>query len=256
MRVVVLGCGPAGLVAAKSASDLGNEVIILSKRWEPSILHGCQYLHAPIPGYEDVRKTRVSYNLTGTADEYRIKVYGSEWEGKVSPEDFIGEHDAWDIRETYRRMWDDITTNPSYQRGFIELREGNLAAINSFSPDRIVSTVPALFLCHEPHTFRSHDIYAQGSTGEDVAQDDYVWCNGTNDTKWYRVSTVFGYRTVEWPYPGYHVTGSAAVTKPLSTNCDCDPEVIRAGRYGQWDKSVLVHHVYNTVGEALGKAAR
>jgi hypothetical protein len=33
----------------------------------------------------------------------------------------------------------------------------------------------------------------------------------------------------------------------LSNECDCHPEIIRMGRYGEWTKGVLVHHVFERV---------
>src|SRR5215472_7502892 len=110
-NVAILGCGPAGLAAATAAVNLGRKVLIISNSSKPSRQYGCQYLHAPVPGYESVHHTVVGYHLNGTAEQYRAKVYGDKWEGRVSPEDFIGEHEAWDIRETYRHMWDDLGRN-------------------------------------------------------------------------------------------------------------------------------------------------
>jgi hypothetical protein len=251
MKVAILGCGPAAMAACEAAGFLGHQVVMVSKRWEPSHLHGCQYLHAPIPGFEDVRKTRVTYNLIGTAEEYRRKVYGETWKGKVSPEDFIGEHDAWDIRETYDRMWDDVVNHSGVQRAFGDIREGNLDPIRAFQPDKIISTIPALYLCHKPHLFHSHDIFATGYPNTEANIEDYINCNGTAATAWYRVSHVFGHYTVEWPIKGFHLPGAVQVTKPLYTNCDCHPDVIRVGRYGEWNKGVLVHQVYAKVTEAL-----
>ena len=252
MRILVLGCGPSGLVAAHAAVQLGHEVTILSKSPSPSKLYGTQYLHAPIPGYEDVPSVTVSYNLNGTPEQYRRKVYGDAWQGKVSPEDFVGEHRAWDIRETYELMWE-------LYRSIVEEYEvvdGNLQfTIFVYEPDKIISTIPATSLCEQTkHRFASHLIYANGSTAKEWPPENRRICDGTDQTDWYRISNVFGYRTVEWPY----ITGLSGgsprgvrVEKPLKTDCDCHPEVIRAGRYGEWDKSVLVHQVYQKVVEAL-----
>lgn len=262
MRVVVLGCGPAGMTAAWAAISLEHSVTIISKRWEPSILYGCQYLHEPIPGFEDVPSTTVRYGVQGTSEQYRDKVYGSKWHGRVSPEDFVGEHQAWDIRETYRRLWAelngmtmDITAPPVMTIGGIEIKHGDIDSVRKMMPDKIISTIPATDLCYQPeHTFRSHHIYASGSTIQDDMPDNYVWCNGTNDVDWYRNSSVFGYRTVEWPSRiamTAHGRGAVRVNKPLDTNCECHKDIIRVGRYGEWSKGVLVHQVYDKVVEAL-----
>lgn len=252
MRVIVLGCGPSGLVAAHAAVQLGHQVTILSKKREPSQLWGCQYLHAPIPGYEDVPSVQVSYSLNGSPEQYRRKVYGDAWQGKVSPEDFVGEHQAWDIRETYQLMWELYRSNVE---GY-EVVDGNLQFVTFlYEPDKIISTIPATSLCEQPkHRFASHLIYANGSTAKEWPPENWIICDGTDQADWYRMSNVFGYSTVEWPYITGPIGGSpkgVRVEKPLKTDCDCHPEVIRAGRYGEWDKSVLVHQVYAKVTEAL-----
>ncbi len=103
------------------------------------------------------------------------------------------------------------------------------------------------------HEFVRHVIYASGDVEQGRIRDNFVICDGTPDMDWYRVANVFGYRTVEWPYNVQFADDTIAVrvVKPLSTNCDCHPDVIRVGRYGEWSKSVLVHEVYNKVIEAL-----
>jgi hypothetical protein len=227
---------------------------MISKELEPSILLGCQYLHAPIPGLKDAQTAKVGYHLIGTPEQYRLKVYGNEWKGKVSPEDFIGEHDAWDIRETYNRLWHGVKF---YAHSQIRIAGGNLSAVRMLKPDRIISTIPAMNLCESPfakHEFYRHLIYASGaSRPQDGLGANQVMCVGDESTDWYRSSNVFGYRTVEWP-AGRSISrpeGTVRVYKPLSTDCDCHPDVIRVGRYGEWDKSVLVHQVYDKVVKAL-----
>ena len=252
-RAVILGCGPAGLAAATAVVSSGREAVIISNTDKPSRLYGAQYLHAPIPGYENASHVRVSYRLAGTAEQYRRKVYGDAWQGRVSPEDFVGDHDAWDIRETYERMWKDLITEQAAGLIVTKITGGRIPFITSLSPDIIVSTIPAPSLCCNPaHDFGTYSIWANGSTAaEQVASDNEVVCDGTQERPWYRISNVFGYRTTEWasqPHKSVHAT---PVVKPLWTNCNCHPYVLRAGRYGAWEKKRLVHEVYPAVMEAL-----
>lgn len=265
MHVVVLGCGPAGLVAAHVARILAHDVTLVTKSWEPSPLYGCQYLHAPIPGFENVPHTRVYYRLIGTPEQYRKKVYGNKWKGSVSPEDFAGDHDAWSIRETYRRMFITFEGMKFNGQGFtvndMKIEGGDLDEVRRLLPDKIISTIPAWFLCHSTsHVFDKHMIYASGSTIEDAMPVDNVLCDGTEETSWYRNANVFGYRTIEWPSPGPRSGPNwnkiVKVYKPLETDCDCNPDVIRVGRYGAWQKSFLVHQVYGKVMEALSDLDR
>lgn len=252
-RVAILGCGPAGLVAARAALDSGSDVTIISNADVMSQLHGCQYLHEPVPGYGNVPHVRVSYELRGTPEQYRHKVYGYKWDGAVSPEDFAGEHDAWDIRETYWRLWQDIVIKKEAEMLVRRVVRGAIPFVHSLNPDLTVSTIPAQALCHRLHTFKGHAIWANGSTSAGIAKDNDIICDGRPDVPWYRMSNVFGHLTTEWsgPVPPPRWCNAVPVVKPLATDCNCHPEVLRAGRYGTWEKARLVHEVYPAVANAL-----
>jgi len=256
-RIVILGCGPSGLAAAHAAVSSGREAVIISNTRYPSQQYGCQYLHGPVPGYEDVPQVRVRYSLNGTPEQYRRKVYGDKWEGKVSPEDLVGEHDAWDIRATYARMWHDLITEKTVELIVADVHNGRIPAVSTLQPDLIVSTIPAQALCSNPrHEFATNTIWANGSTVRLPLSDDEVVCDGTPGRAWYRVSNVFGYRTTEWATMPHKSSKAVPVIKPLWTNCTCHPGVLRAGRYGAWEKKRLVHEVYPAVTEAIHEQAR
>jgi hypothetical protein len=259
VKVTVLGCGPAGMVATHAAISLGYKVDIVSSRFTPSELYGCQYLHAPIPGFEGVQNVMVKYDLRGTPEEYRNKVYGDRWKGKVSPEDFVGEHMAWDIRETYRLMWQtyaaDVAILGVDHRFITQIEYGKMEVVRRIHDGPIISTIPARNLCEKGHLFRSHTIYAKGDMQPSTTtwrSGNRVVCDGTDEVDWYRTANVFGYRTTEWSLQSAPIPDNAArVLKPLSHECDCNSDIIRVGRYGAWDKSYLVHQVYGAVLEAL-----
>lgn len=252
-RVTILGCGPAGLASAAAAIRSGHRVTVMSASREPSRLYGCQYLHEPIPGFQGVSTTKVRYVLNGTPEEYRHKVYGDRWTGKVSPEDFIGEHQAWDIRRTYELMWLALIDGCAVH--FYQLPEsisnGTIPReVYASNPDIIISTIPAKALCYRKfHRFKGHVIFANGSTTRTMADSDMIICDGTPEHDWYRISNVFGYRTTEWSMNAPPDT--KRVVKPLETDCDCYPEIKRIGRYGRWQKSYLVHQAYPDVMELL-----
>lgn len=256
-KVAIFGNGPSALVAAHAASQLGCTVHFFGDRMVPSPLYGCQYLHRPIPGLYDVQKTRVRYELRGTAEEYREKVYGDNWRANVSPEDLDAEHDAWDLRETYAFLWKHyIEYGDSWSRLKIDGRTfvpgGKYPEYFQQHYTLCISTIPARSLCAgKGHTFSEQEVYASGDapdlgiTVPVPAPADTIVCNGAAEPAWYRASRVFGHATVEWPgrrKPPFD--GVVRVTKPLWTNCDCAPWLHRLGRYGAWRKGVLVHDVY------------
>lgn len=263
MKILILGSGPAGLLAAHAASFApGAEVKIVSKG-QPSELFGCQYLHGPIPGL-DLRTTSVRYQLEGTVADYAAKVYGSARTTQaVSPAVLKGLHPAWDIRQAYAELC---------ERYFSEVQAVELTpeTINELfthlDPDLVISSIPAVVLCQQQeHAFTSQTCWALGDAPERnqfvpvPCPEDTVVCNGTADTGWYRVSNVFGYRTAEWPglRPKPPLAGVVPFHKPLATTCDCwqhERKVIKVGRYGTWTKGVLSHTAFNNTFATLRDA--
>lgn len=266
MRVAVLGCGPAGLMAAHGALLAGAEdVRILSLR-RKSELFGTQYLHAPIPGMTEKPPVRVAYRLTGTVEEYRTKVYGDDWHGKASPEDLDEEHDAWDIRQTYNELWatyGDYVADVRMDKGWA------YRFMTEFRSefDMVISSVPRPLMCVEGHAFPSAPIWAMGDAPErgqfvpmrDAVENNTVICNGEKEPSWYRLSKVFGYASVEWPASAKPpVEGVARVEKPLKHNCDCHvaDDIVFVGRYGRWEKGVLSHEAFIAAGDAVESLVR
>jgi hypothetical protein len=261
VKVAILGCGPAGLMAAaavRAARPAANIHILSIKR--KSALYGAQYLHAPIPGYTDEDNfIDVNYQMKGDPSDYRRKVYGPTWDGSVSPEDLEETHKGWDLRETYERLWEDYGTDiynvnidPAGLRWIVDGKTdwGNF--------DLIISSLYASSICPDSHHFKSMAIRAAGDAPEIGVSLPYtncpentVICNGEDHPSWYRMSNIFGRRTVEWPHDIMPPIHHAEVLKPLGTNCDCWPGVLRVGRYGRWEKGVLTHDAYFDVLEAL-----
>lgn len=250
-KVLVLGCGPSGLIAAHAATLLGHSVIIASKK-RKSELYGAQYLHRPIVAMTDTPPVDVRYTLDGTAADYRTKVYGSTSRVQVSPETLEEDHQAWDIRRTYDNLWNRY--GPDVQN--VDLgKNGDLnEMLKALEPERVYSTIPAPLLCHnDSHSFKGENVWAIGDAPERGlfspirVQPNTIQCNGTCDVSWYRASNVFGYATVEWSGKKPPLEGVAELVKPLSTDCDCHPFIVRIGRYGKWTKGVLSHSAWGDV---------
>lgn len=241
LNVLILGCGPAGLIAAHAASghkEVDN-VRILSKPRKSHML-GAQYLHEPIPGVPS-EQFEINYKLLGEVAIYREKVYGRQWDGIVSPEDFIGKHPAWDIREAYDWLW---ATYGEYVAQYDVTPMALRQTLGAIDPHITISTVPGPLLCAEGHHFAASNIWSSDMAIQHTPADTVV-CNGDWDYGWYRASTIRGHSNTEWPDQRKPpITPLWGVTKPLKNNCDCFPNVRRMGRYGKWEKGVLSHNAY------------
>lgn len=266
-RLCILGSGPAGLLAAHAAALYGVkeiDVITRASVWDPeqpakSPLYGCQYLHASIPGLS-LRSATVNYQLRGTADDYRRKVYGAEMDANVSPEELEGTHQAWDIRAAYSQLW---TMYVQHGLSGVQVRTGRITPENVpglFDKyDAIISTIPAPALCDDDsHNFEFQEVWAVGDAPDlgimapVEVENNKVVCNGLDDLTWYRASSVFGMTTVEWAGPVQPVEMAVRFRKPLRTNCNCwDTKVFRMGRYGAWRKGILAHEVYENMRDLI-----
>lgn len=254
-KIAILGCGPAGMFAAHAAAQLGVDFTIYSKN-RKSYMRGAQYLHEPIPGLSS-DPFMVEYTLKGDVDGYREKVYGDMGDILVSPESLVGISPAWDIREAYDAAWDlygdrVVDWDATKERGLIQHFVG--------SHDLVFSSVPANAICEFPkfHQFKSQIVWATeavksfgefelDSDGDMV--DDLVVCSGDPQDWWYRQSRIRGWENTEFPHNHKPHFGDGSkvhrVVKPLSTTCNCFPEIHRIGRYGVWKKGVLSHEAYN-----------
>lgn len=251
--VAILGCGPSGLMVAHAAEMLGWDFQVYSKK-RKSHLFGSQYLHKPIPGMTECHAAIVEYHLEGTPEEYRRKVYGDSWDGTVSPEDLEHDHYAWDIRQTYDKMWE------VYEDQIYELHAENVRSdMHSFpGRDLVISTVPRKLWAQPGDQFLSSKVWAYGDAPElgQLApfrpKDFTVICDGTKDVGWYRASNVFGYCTIEWPENNRPpLRGAQLVEKPLSHNSTAASDFIHLGRYGAWEKGVLTTDVFDKALETL-----
>lgn len=248
--IAVLGCGPSGLMAAHAASQMGANVTVYSRKRQ-SEMFGAQYLHEHIPGVAELSAPRrITYELVGTADAYRRKVYGPDWNGDVSPEEYTHPHLAYDIRQAYNELW-------RRYKGIVVDTEITPMWIKAIKADYVFNTIPLNQLCDGGHSFQFASIWAMGDAparGQHVPFDikpNSVMCNGEDSPSWYRVSNIFDHKTVEWPAAIHPPLPVAAVVKPLSNNCSCWPNVIRLGRYGAWRKGLLTHDSYFTAMDVL-----
>jgi len=252
-KVGILGCGPAGLLAAYAAECEGADVRIYSKKAKSKI-HGAQFLHDEIPGFEMIPSTTVRFDHVGSPDGYAKKVYGVH--GGIIKTSFgkYGEPiTAYSMTHLYDRLWKmyvDRITDFDLSREIVD-------AIEDVGNDLNVSTVPAPLLCMDPdeHFFDSQPFWIWNvPVGETpILSGNLIVYNGDQGTPWYRTSRLFGRSFIEYGHNSIHPDGCVPARKILQTNCDCRPKWLKTGRFGKWERGVLVHDAYWEVKNAVLK---
>lgn len=253
MRVAVLGCGPAGLMAAHAATIEGHDVEIFSRK-EKSQLGGAQYLHRHIEGInEEDPELEIRYVRWGDAATYTEKVYGPRLSGSSFSKMPRGWTPAWNLSRAYDRLW-------GIYSGLITHEELHGEKVGQISPEfeLVISAIPAPVACEAKHNFDRQGIYLVGHA--DV-QPNTVLYSGRWSEGWYRMSNIQGEAWTE--YSTYSMNrdrlneagwGNEWIRKgikPTGHDCDCHPRLLRVGRFGEWKRGVLTHHAFEKTLEAL-----
>lgn len=246
MRVAVLGSGPAGLFAAFAVSTAGHHLDIFSLGIKSSI-YGAQYLHRGIPGlsvFTPLSERKIDYQLRGTSEQYKKKVYGDQEVPSVSPQVFTGLQLGWDLRATYDTAWSLFYPHITVQ---VINKHSMKDLIHTY--DLVITTIPASIICAGSHEFPYRQVWAIGDAPDlDIycpitVSPNTVVCNGLESPAWYRAANIFGYRTAEWPYDvdrDQLPPKARLIRKPVGTTCNCwRGRVLKLGRFGTWDKTEL-----------------
>ncbi len=257
-KAIILGCGPAGLLAAHAAEMAGWEYVIWSE-WKKSKIGGAQFLHTSIPDLtNEAPDAKVRFQHDGDSAGYATKVYGralapTSWAG------YEGEHGVWNMRAAYDELW-------RRQSAMIDDKKVRPADVGEAIDNGIVviSTIPRSAICMYPevHKFESqrvwftyeHMPHLEGSL-------NFIVYNGRPETRWYRFSQLFGWLSKEWSdeqaaRDECEGRKLISVLKPTAHDCDCWMTRVQfqpMGRYGRWQKGELIHHAFWKTVETLAK---
>jgi hypothetical protein len=247
--VAILGCGPSGLLAAWAANLAKRPFAIFSKV-KKSPLGGAQFLKAMVPGLTEEKSGVVTtYRMIGDPRKYYEKAYGDGSSFLTNWWHEVNEQLSWNLSWHYDQLWwmfADGINEAEINHQWVEDHKDDFSLV--------VSTVPRRCICAPmaPHKFPATNIYIKQEAINPNLPDGEIWYDGTDDVSWYRQSRVFGQGGTEWgslvkpPYEGI-INGF----KPVRTDCDCWPDVLKVGRYGAWDKSEHLHEVFREVYQAL-----
>lgn len=238
-RVAVLGCGPAGLLAAYALDRTRQNYMIFS-RVKKSIIAGAQYLHIPIEGLTaDEPDFRIRFEKWGTGEEYTRKVYGNEhhpsswsrWEEETRP--------AWDLKETYDLLWH------MYIQKINHVNDIGVPTVDRLLDkfDLVINTLPKMAICKGRHDFTTRMVEIEQVDGQIVPKNTIIY-NGLPNYPWHRASNIQGIAHREY-VQGSERSYGHPFAKPQANNCDCwRTNVMPAGRNGKWQRDVLSHEAY------------
>lgn len=260
MQVAILGCGPAGLLAAKAASNAGHTPVIFSRKVKSKI-SGAQYLARPIHNLtERTVGFQVKFDKRGTGENYTARLYqGHEVPVRSSWHNFENGklEAAWSMEECYELLWAEFVDSIVDMEVSKTLVDGLLHR----GADMVVSSIPRWVLeGWTPEQFRDPATGAVAifqhrkvwiAPGERLRCDDNtIVYNGRDDgSSCYRWSKIRGVASAEFTS---FVPGAIEIIKPIAY-CGTDPypSVVKVGRYGAWSKMQLAHHAYSSVLERL-----
>jgi hypothetical protein len=238
--VTVIGAGPSGLAAAHAAVGMGCFVRILAPK-EKTPQRGPIMLHRPIPGINTTHPSGYVRQLVigGSILDYRLRLYG-DVNISISGDILDPGFHTWPVPEAYDKMWE------LYEKHIEDrfLYPGDIDLICKES-DLVINTAPIKNLCQERrvHVFKSQPVALVFSTSYPNQPDNTVIYNARDDYKWVRSSLIFGEGVTEYKVEDYFEP-DLVIYKPLSTNCNCHPKMLRTGRFGKWHNETWIDHSY------------
>lgn len=239
MKVKIIGAGPAGLAAAHAAVGLGADVEVLAPKHRTQQL-GPLLIQRPIPGINTDHPDGTIHQIVigGSIINYRYKLYGDINIG-INGDILQPSYPAWRHTETYHELWrryEHLITDKwvqPWEMGWLP----NHA-------DLVISTGNAKALCRDStHNFRSATVYVTQQCEYPGQPENTIIFNATEGVPWVRSSLVFGNRSTEW-HPDNPPASARRIRKPISTNCNCHPRILRTGRFGKWQNETWVDTAY------------
>lgn len=243
-KLVILGSGLDGLLAAAAAFNWGTDVRIVGPA-QKSKIDRAHFMTDFIPGYGKWSKPdgQISYVKRGRRKAYALKVYGDQdascsWRAVER-----GRRPVWSASDLYDQMWVD------YSQWIIDAPL-SAAIIDGIyrSADLVISAIPAPLLCSERGSLADHVFYGRQLYVSPIAEagtrKNSVIYNGTTDGDWHRSGKIFD---GEFTESSSFLPRSRQVTKPTGNTCSCRPEIVRVGKLGQWRSGVRSHDPYFAV---------
>lgn len=252
--IIILGCGISGLLAALACEDAKKDFVILTDSNLKPKAKGFQYLH-----YNcglDLKRYNLKEQIIPYYDnkDFRKLIYSSKVYGNLDTPnsmDKILKQSAnkviYNMDEAIDLLWQKFQSKISVE--YINGLQGieMLAKRN----DKVISTIPINHLVEGAQYVEGWLLIA--STNQDTG--NYVVYDLGIGNPVYRYGVLFNNLFFE-SRENLPITGMELIAIKKVVTLDKLPEienVIFAGRYGRWDKSILSHDVYYNVKAILNE---
>jgi hypothetical protein len=205
-------------------------------------------LHRPIPGINNEQPDGYVRQIVigGSIMDYRLRLYGDvniAINGDILEDGFH----TWRVPTAYDRMWELYS---SQIKGWALDPDEVDDLVSQY--DLVVSTAPARALCRAGgwHEFRSIDVALVLQSSYPDQPPNTVIYNAYDDIPWVRSSRIFEAEVTEY-FTDQAPKEAIVIHKPLSTDCNCHPRVLRTGRMGKWHNETWIDHAYYETRTAL-----
>jgi hypothetical protein len=248
----IIGSGPSGLMAAWACIQSGQDFEILTNTYQKPFAKGFQYLHErcdlPLINY-GLTKIYVPKNLLPEdfSRVYSEKIYSVSDISRVNKTYFDSSiDDCYNLSDALTYIWDLVYPN---------VTECKITCFNDIinlnsKYEFVFSTVPLdqFFECKYSTTYVAT---RQNDTKSEM--NNFVIFNANKFDNIVRYGNLFGTifsetltSTSRYSLPVKKVVGSVELPSGLPEN------IIFTGRYGSWNKQVLVTDVYKEVLSTIG----
>lgn len=251
-KAIVVGCGPAGLLTAHACRLHGLQTTVVAPKVQMSSPYGAQYIHSSIPDVEASESFFLTYDHHGREDGYRTKIYGDKVPvNGTSWKRFRGVVEAWDIYAIYQELF---TRYRSDIKSLVVTPENIYDLVDSY--DYVFNTAPLDSIAPMGEFGVEHIYVVQGKAESGVNQNQIHYYGDGRLA--YRSSNIAGVKSIEYPVSAHKYVPwrlrrrAVKVVKPLKCEVSL-PGVYRLGRYGKWQKGILVDQAFHEANRILEK---
>lgn len=249
-NIAIIGSGISGLMVAWACEQSSVGYAVYTDKVVKPKVAGFMYLHdacgMPLQQYELTQRiVPEGVDISDAAKFYSMRIYGTEMIGNSLPS--IAENPVvkiWNMTEAVDHIWEHIEGKVK-RKTFRDLDH-----ILDFSEDYdlVFSTVPLDKMDKRCGVYFYNECYVETKLESKCTRNWVEYNGGDEHLRPHRWGCLFGHSFSESNSKPGKIMKKVAFGKNYP---DVPENVILCGRYGAWDKTILVDDVYRMVREKL-----